>query len=35
MQDGWLSLDAGLSWLTVAVIFIASAVLAMRFFRWE
>ena len=35
MQDGWLSLDAGLSWLTVAVIFVASAVLAMRFFRWE
>lgn len=35
MQDGWLSLDAGLSWLTLGLIFLASAVLASRFVRWE
>ena len=35
MQDGWLSLDAGYSWWIVALVFVLSAVLAMRFFRWE
>ena len=35
MQDGWLSLDAGFSWLIVAVVFALSAILAVRFFRWE
>ena len=35
MQDGWLSLDAGFSWLIVAAVFALSAVLAVRFFRWE
>lgn len=35
MQDAWLGLDAGLSWLIFAVIGIASAGLGLRFFRWE
>jgi ABC-2 type transport system permease protein len=35
MQDGWLGLDAGFSWLAVAGVLIASAGLSMRFFRWE
>jgi ABC-2 type transport system permease protein len=35
MQDAWLSLDAGLSWLIVALVLVASAVLSLRFFRWE
>jgi ABC-2 type transport system permease protein len=35
MQEGWLSLDAGLSWLSVALVLVVSAALAMRFFRWE
>lgn len=35
MQDAWLSLDAGWSWLTVGAIFILSSLLALRLFRWE
>ncbi len=35
MQDAWLSLDAGWSWLIVAAIFIISSLLALRLFRWE
>ncbi len=35
MQDGWLGLDAGLSWLTVALVFVAATAAAIRFFRWE
>ncbi len=35
MQDGWLSLDSGLSWLGVTLVLVVSAVLALRFFRWE
>jgi ABC-2 type transport system permease protein len=35
MQDVWLGLDAGLSWLIFGVIGVASAVLGLRFFRWE
>ncbi len=35
MQDAWLGLDAGLSWLIVGAIFVVSAVLSLRFFRWE
>ncbi len=35
MQTAWLGLDAGLSWLVFGGIGVASAVLALRFFRWE
>ena len=35
MQDGWLGLDAGLSWLIAALVLGASAALSLRFFRWE
>lgn len=35
MQDGWLSLDPGSSWLVVAIIAVVAAVAAVRFFRWE
>jgi ABC-2 type transport system permease protein len=35
LREGWLSLDAGLSWLSVAVVLVVSATLAMRCFRWE
>ena len=35
MQDAWLGLDAGLSWLVFGVIATVSAVLGLRFFRWE
>lgn len=35
MQDGWLTLDAGLSWLIVSLVLLVSAVSALRFFRWE
>jgi len=35
MQDGWLGLDAGLSWLIAALMLAASAALSLRFFRWE
>jgi len=35
MQDGWLGLDAGLSWLISAGFLVGSAAVAVRFFRWE
>ncbi len=35
MQDAWLGLDAGLSWLTFALIAVVSGALGLRFFRWE
>jgi ABC-2 type transport system permease protein len=35
MQDAWLGLDAGLSWLIFDGIAVLSAVLGLRFFRWE
>ena len=35
LQDSWLSLDAGLSWLIVALIFMVATAAAIRFFRWE
>lgn len=35
MQDGWLSLDPGSSWLVVAGFAVIAAALAVRFFRWE
>ena len=35
LQDGWLSLDPGISWPIVAIVAIVCGLLAMRFFRWE
>jgi ABC-2 type transport system permease protein len=35
MQDGWLSLDAGLSWLVAGILVAVFATLSLRFFRWE
>jgi ABC-2 type transport system permease protein len=35
MQDGWLDLDAGLSWLVVGFVFVGATAAAIRFFRWE
>ena len=35
VQDGWLSLDAGLSWGIIALIFTAATAASLRFFRWE
>lgn len=35
MQDGWLSLDAGLSWSITGLTFIAATAASLRFFRWE
>lgn len=35
IQDGWLSLDPGISWLAIAIIMLVAAVLAIRLFRWE
>jgi ABC-2 type transport system permease protein len=35
IQDGWLGLDPGMSWLIVAGITVVAGVLAIRFFRWE
>lgn len=35
VQDGWLALDAGLSWLIIALVFVAATAAAIRFFRWE
>lgn len=35
MQDVWLGLDAGLSWLVFAGIGAISAPLGLYFFRWE
>lgn len=35
MQDGWLSLDPGQSWLIVGGVTAAAGLLAVRLFRWE
>lgn len=35
MQDGWLSLDPGYSWLVVGGITLVAGFLAIRLFRWE
>ena len=35
LQDGWLNLDAGLSWLIVAAILVATTAAAIRYFEWE
>jgi ABC-2 type transport system permease protein len=35
VQDGWLGLDAGLSWLIVGLLFAGFSAVALRFFRWE
>jgi ABC-2 type transport system permease protein len=35
MQDVWLGLDAGLSWLIFCAVGLISALLGLRFFRWE
>lgn len=35
MQQAWLGLDAGASWLVFGVIAAGSAALGLRFFRWE
>lgn len=35
MQDGWLSLDPGQSWLIVAGVTLVAGLLALRLFRWE
>lgn len=35
MQDGWLSLDPGYSWIIVGAITLVAGFLAIRLFRWE
>lgn len=35
LHDGWLGLDAGLSWLVLAAIVLIGTPLALRWFRWE
>jgi ABC-2 type transport system permease protein len=35
VQDGWLSLDPGASWLVVGGITLIAGVAAIRLFRWE
>jgi ABC-2 type transport system permease protein len=35
MQDAWLGLDAGLSWVITALVFVGATAAAIRFFRWE
>jgi ABC-2 type transport system permease protein len=35
MQDGWLSLDSGQSWLIVTGVTLVAGLLAVRLFRWE
>lgn len=35
IQDGWLSLDPGASWLVVAAITLLAGIAAIRLFRWE
>lgn len=35
MQEAWLGLDAGISWVLFAGLLVLSAILASRFFRWE
>lgn len=35
LQDAWIGLDAGLSWLIVGAVLAVSTVASLRFFRWE
>lgn len=35
MQDGWLGLDPGYSWLVVAALIVVCGAASVRFFRWE
>jgi ABC-2 type transport system permease protein len=35
IQDGWLSLDAGLSWAIVALILVSATAVSLRSFKWE
>jgi ABC-2 type transport system permease protein len=35
MQEPWLGLDAGLSWLVFIAVGAVSVILSLRFFRWE
>ena len=35
MQDGWLGLDPGYSWIVVAGLTLVAGLLAIRLFRWE
>lgn len=35
LQDAWLGLDAGLSWLIVGLVLIAATAIAIRYFSWE
>lgn len=35
MQDGWLSLDPGYSWIVIGAIILVASLLAIRLFRWE
>lgn len=35
IQDGWLGLDAGSSWLIAVVTILVASLLSLRFFRWE
>jgi len=35
IQDAWLGLDAGLSWLILAVILVLATAAAIRYFAWE
>ncbi len=35
MQDGWLSLDPGQSWLIIAGFTVVAGLMAVRLFRWE
>jgi ABC-2 type transport system permease protein len=35
MQDGWLGLDPGSSWLVVSAVAVSAALLALRLFRWD
>lgn len=35
MQDGWLGLDPGYSWIVVGALTLVAGLLAIRLFRWE
>lgn len=35
MQDGWLGLDAGCSWVVIGIVALGCGVAAIRLFRWE
>jgi ABC-2 type transport system permease protein len=35
LQDAWLGLDAGLSWVVAVAILVAATAASLRFFRWE